>query len=166
MKALKEQYSVLKSAPVGGREFIWCYWLAPFFPQLLLGGVILVVLNIFLGSSILTIIVSLAVFTVLVGTVNMLSLPLEIAGYTRKAWATSITGRIAREILPWVYYIVALAILALGQVYTAFGFLGFLHHLPQGLMTATTGAMFLALTAFIFYLSFRLGARYWEEMEI
>jgi hypothetical protein len=25
MKALKEQHSVLKAAPVGGREFIWCY---------------------------------------------------------------------------------------------------------------------------------------------
>jgi hypothetical protein len=96
----------------------------------------------------------------------MLSLPLEIAGYTGKAWAANITGRIVRNVLPWVYYIVALGILALGQVYTEFGFLGFLHHLPQGLMTAISGVIFLTLTAFTFYHSSRLGARYWEEMEI
>jgi hypothetical protein len=166
LKALKEQYSVLKSAPLGGREFIWCYWLAPFFPQLFLGGVILAVLNILMGSSISTILLSLIVFTLLVGAVTMLSQALEIAGYTGKAGAGSVTGRIVREVLPWVYYIVALVILALGQVYTEFGFLGFLHHLPQGLMTATSGVIFLALTAFTFHHSFRLGARYWEEMEI
>jgi hypothetical protein len=166
MKALKEQYSVLKAAPLEGREFIWCYWLAPFFPQLLFGGVILVVLNIFLGSGILTILLSLVVFTLLVGAVTMLSQTLDIAVYTGKAWAANITGRIVRNVLPWVYYIVALVILALGQVYTEFGFLGFLHHLPQGLMTVTSGVIFLALTAFTFYHSFRLGARYWEEMEI
>jgi hypothetical protein len=128
--------------------------------------VILLVLNIFLGSSILTILVSLVVFTLLVGAVTMLSLALEIAGYTGKTGAGSLTGRVVRNVLPWVYYIVALGILALGQVYTEFGFLGFLHHLPQGLMTATSGVILLALTAFTFYQSFRIGARYWEEMEI
>jgi hypothetical protein len=140
--------------------------LAPFLPQLLLGGVILLVLNIFLGSSILTILLSLVVFTLVVGAVTMVSLALEIVGYTGKAGAASVTGRIVREALPWVYYIVALAILALGQVYTEFGFLGFLHHLPQRLMTVTSGVIFLALAAFTFYHSFRRGARYWEEMEI
>jgi hypothetical protein len=166
MKALKEQYSVLKAAPVGGKELIWCYWLAAFLPQFLLGGVILAVLNIFLGSGILTILLSLVVFTLLVGAVAMLSQTLDIAGYAGKAGAVGLTGRIVREILPRVYYIVALVILALGQVYTAFGFLGFLHHLSQGLMTAISGVIFLTLTAFTFYHSFRLGARYWEEMEI
>jgi hypothetical protein len=166
MKALKEQYSVLKATPVGGREFIWCYWLAPFLPQLLLGGVILLILNIFLGSGILTILLSLVVFTLLVGAVTMLSQTLDLAVYTGKAGVASVTGHIVRQVLPWVYYIVALVILALGQVYTELGFLGFLHHLPQGMMTATSGVIFLALTAFTFYHSFRLGARYWEEMEI
>jgi hypothetical protein len=131
-----------------------------------MGGVILLILNIFLGSSILTILVSLVVFTLLIGAVTMLSQTLDIAVYTGKAGVASVTGHIVRQVLPWVYYIVALGILTLGQVYIEFGFLGFLHHLPQGLMTVTSGAVFLALTAFTFHRSFFLGARYWEEMEI
>ncbi|MCL0057351.1 hypothetical protein M1N50_03440 [Dehalococcoidia bacterium] len=165
-KALKQQYSVLKAAPFGGREFIWCYCLAPFLPQLLLGGVILLALNIFMGSSILTILLSLVVFGMLGGTVTLLMLALDMAGYAGQGEAASVTGGVVRNILPWVYYVVALGILAFGQVYTGFEFLGFLHHLPQALTIATSGAVFLALTGFTLYHSFRLGARYWEEMEM
>ncbi|MFW0859258.1 MAG: putative ABC transporter permease subunit [Dehalococcoidia bacterium] len=165
-KALKEQHWLLKAAPFGGREFILCYWLAPFIPQILLGGVILLVLNILTGSSILTILLSLVVFTLLGGAVTVLILALDMAGYAGQRETASVTGGIVRNILPWAYYIVALGILASGLVYAEIGFLGFLHHLPEGLVTTVSGAIFLALTGFTFYYSFRLGARGWERMEI
>lgn len=163
---IREQYGLLKAAPFGGREFTWCLWLAPFVPQLLFGGIVLLALNISIGSSILTTLLSLVVLSLLVGSVGALSLALEMEDYTVRSESFSLARRFLRSILPFVYYIVALGILALGQVYAELGFLRFLHYLPQGLVTTISGAVFLTLTSFAFYYSFRLGAKSWEEMEI
>lgn len=165
-KLLKEQFCVLKSAPFGGGDFILCNWLAPFIPQILLSGIILLLLHIFIGSSILIILLSLVVLALLVGSVGALKLGLDIAGIAGRGETTNLLDRALPHVLPKLYYILALGILALGLAYTEIGFLGFLHHLPQGLMTSISSAAFLGLVGFTSYYSFRLGAKYWEEMEI
>lgn len=152
-KALKEQYSLLKSAPFGGVDFILCDWLAQFIPQILLSGTTLLALNIFMGSSILTTLLSLVVLALLVGSVGTLSRGLDMVGYSRQRETDSLPGRVLRNVSPILYYILALGILAPGLIFT-------------GMTIAISSAAFLALVGFIFCYSFRLGAKCWEEMEI
>jgi len=157
-KALKEQYSVLKCAPFSGRDFIFVYWFGLFILQILISGVLLLGLNIFLGSSIPAILLSLVVLALLVGSAGAFQCGLETAAMGGKGWAVALG--FLRDFLPGLYYILALGILAVGML------IGLL--LPQGLMivTAISGAIFIALVGFTFYYFLRLCARCWEEMEI
>lgn len=166
VKFLKEQYWLLKVAPLRRGEFIWCYWLALLLPQLLFGGAILLLTNIFMGSSILIILLSLVVLALLVGSFGALKLGTDMVGYGGQGEVTTVIGGIVLQILPFLYYILALGILALGQIYTQIRLLSFMHHWPQGLVITISGAIFLTLVGFTFYYSFRLGAWYWERMEI
>jgi len=109
---------------------------------------------------------SVIIFALLTGSVGALAIAVEIASCTHQSNTTNLIDGFVCRILPFAYYIVALGILALGQIYTEFDFLGFLHHLPQGMVPIITGVIFLGLSAFTFYSSFRLGAKHWEEMEI
>ncbi|MCL0049326.1 hypothetical protein M1N13_03440 [Dehalococcoidia bacterium] len=152
-KALREQYSVLKAAPFGGRELILSHWLAPFVPQILLSGTILLVLNIVIGSSILIILLSLAVLALLVGAGRAFSLMIDMAAYSRQEETTNLLHRVLRIILPIVYYKLALGILAVGLVFAE-------------MMIAISSAAFLAFVGYTFNHSFRLGAKYWEMMEV
>ncbi|MCD5413125.1 MAG: hypothetical protein LR006_03345 [Dehalococcoidia bacterium] len=152
-KALREQYSVLKAAPFVGRELILSHWLAPFVPQILLSGTILLVLNIVIGSSILIILLSLAVLALLVGAGRAFSLMIDMAAYSRQEETTNLLHRVLRIILPIVYYKLALGILAVGLVFT-------------GVMIAISNAAFLAFVGFTSYHSLRFGAKCWEMMEI
>jgi hypothetical protein len=164
-KARKEQFSVLKSAPFSGRDFVFSYWLAPFIGQILISGVILLVLHIFLGSSIPTILLSLVVLALLLGSAAAFESVLSMAAMEGKWWLATPAGFYVRAFLPVLYYILALGILALGMIYEIW-LVEFLHHLPQGLEFTISGAIFLALTGFTLYYFLRLCARYWEEMEI
>jgi len=163
---LAENYGLLKISPLEGRQFVRCYWFAPFLLHLLVGAVVLLVFNLLIGGNVLTAILSGIVFTLLVGSTGALATAMEIVGFARQGEIINPIGGLLRRILPFIYYIVALGILALGQVYTEFEFLGSLHHLPQEMMTTVSGGIFLALSAFTSYYSLRLGARYWERMEI
>lgn len=166
IESLKEQYWLVKVAPLQRGEFIWCYWLALLLPQLLFGGTILLLINIFMGSSILTTPLSLVVLALLVGSFGALKLGMDMVGYGGQGEIATAIGGIVPQILPFLFYILALGILALGKIYTQIRLLSFIHHWSQGLVLTISGAIFLTLVGFCIYYSFRLGTRYWEKMEI
>jgi len=76
-----------------------------------------------------------------------------MAAYSRQEETISLLHCALRTTLPILYYKLALGILAAGLLFTE-------------TMIAISSAAFLALVGFTFYHSFRLGAKYWEEMEI
>lgn len=110
-------------------------------------------LNIVIGSSILIILLSLAVLALLVGAGRAFSLMIDMAAYSRQEETTNLLHRVLRIILPIVYYKLALGILAVGLVFT-------------GVMIAISNAAFMALVGFTSYHSLRFGAKCWEMMEI
>lgn len=164
-KILQQQYSLLKTMPLTGGEFIRYRWLALFLPQFLFTGIILLLINIGLGSGLLITLASLAILALLIGSRGALHLGIDMIRYARRV-ERAVVFRIWRVALPIIYYILALGILVLGQLYTHIGFLGFMHYWPQWLATTISGVLFLALVGFILYYSFRLAIRHWEMMEI
>ena len=161
-----KRYGLLKTSPLDGRLFMHCYWFAPFILQLLAATVIFILMNLFFGGNVLNVFLSVIIFALLAGSFGALATAGAIANCTQQRKTTNLINRFTRRILPFAYYIVALGILALGQIYTEFNFLGFLRHLPQGMVPIITGTIFLGLSAFTLYSSLRLGAKHWEEMEI
>lgn len=160
------KYGLLKGTPFGGGAFMRCFWFAPFILQFFVGAVMLLLINLFVGDNVLSAFLSVIVFALLVGAAGALATAMEMVGCARQGEPKNSMDGLVHRVLPFVYYIVALGILALGQIYAEFDSLGFLHHLPEGMMPIMTGAIFLGSSAFTFYYSFRLGARYWEMMEI
>ncbi len=165
-KILKEQHVLAKTMPFRRGEFLQGYWLALFIPQVIIGGVALALVNIFTGSSVAVIVVSVLALSVLFGTMNIFDIALDMLGYSQQEESVTLLLRIGRSILPFVYYIVALGVLALGQVYSHLGFMRFIHHWSPSTGMAVSGALFLILSGVIFYYSLRMGTKYWEEMEI
>ena len=165
-KVLREQHMLAKTMPFRLGEFMQGCWLAQFVPQLIIGGVVLALVNVFTGSGIVVIVSSLLILAILSGTVNAFAGAMEILGYSQQEESANLLARIGRSILPYVYYIVALGMLALGQVYMYVGFLRFIHHWSPSTAMVVSVALFLILSSVVLYHSFRLGAKYWEEMEI
>ncbi|GFP28916.1 hypothetical protein, partial [Candidatus Hakubella thermalkaliphila] len=126
IKSLMEQrYWLFKVAPLRGGEFLWSYWLALLLPQLLLGGLILLLINNIMGNNSLTILLSLIVLALLMGSFGALKLGMDMLGYGGQGEVTTAIGGIIRKSLPFIYFMVAPGILALGQIYTQIRFLSF-----------------------------------------
>ncbi len=165
-KILREQHMLAKTMPFRRGEFLQGYWLALFIPQVIIGGVAVALVNFLTGGGVAVIVFSVLALAVLTGTMNVFDIALDMLGYSWQEESVTLLLRIGRNILPFAYFILLMGVLALGQVYSHLGFMRFIHHWSPLTGTVVSGALFLILSGVIFYHSFRLGAKYWEEMEI
>ncbi|MBS3938498.1 MAG: hypothetical protein KGZ50_08005 [Peptococcaceae bacterium] len=163
---LKDRYGLLKAAPISGIDFMWCQWLASFVPIFFLGGSISIIFNFLTGNSVLVTFLSFAVLSLLTGSVNLLALALYIERPTEQHETYNSVFGALRKVLPFLYYIFALSILAIGLVHTHIRILNFLNNTPEWLIITISGVIFLVLSCITICYSFRLGVKQWERMEI
>ncbi|WP_350344217.1 hypothetical protein PRVXT_000602 [Proteinivorax tanatarense] len=163
--ALKNQYWIFKVSPIKGYEYIFYTWLSQFVLQYIFSGIVLSIAFLIFNYNHFAILTSLIIMFVLIATFGIIKLTLNLFVFTQEHTPFTITQKIIINIMPFMYYFLALGILALSQIYSEISYLRFIANLNSNYIIAISGLLFLSISIFSIYYSFVYSVKFWEKME-
>ncbi|MEJ6949685.1 putative ABC transporter permease subunit [Natronospora cellulosivora (SeqCode)] len=163
--SLKNQYWIFKVSPIKGSKYIFDIWFSQFFLQSLFSGVVLTITFLILNYNFITILVSLIIMFILISTFGLIKLTMNLLEATQNNNSFTIIQKVIINILPFVYYIFSLGILAFSQIYSDISYLTFIHNLNPNIALAISIVLFLLISCFSIYYSFKYGNKFWKKIE-